>query len=98
MFSVQIGGHHQTSFGSGGADEFEHFFIAVQGLGGPVLGDLGEQPMFDGIPFGGASGVVIRAGTESRLSPVLQLAGRAAAPPVCRTGVLLVFWLRPWPR
>ena len=42
LVSVEIGGHDQASFGAGGANEFEHLFVAVQGLGRPVLGDLGE--------------------------------------------------------
>ena len=52
LVSVEIGGHDQASLGAGGADEFEHFFVAVQGLGSPVFGDLGEQSVLDGIPFG----------------------------------------------
>jgi len=40
------------------ANEVEHFFIAVQWLGSPVFGDLGEQTMLDGIPFGRAGRVV----------------------------------------
>ena len=37
---------------------FEHLFVAVEWLGGPVLGNLGEQPVLYGIPFGGAGRVV----------------------------------------
>jgi len=58
FFSVQIGSDNQAGMGTGGANEAEHFFIAVQWLGSPVLGDLGEQTMLDGIPFGGAGGIV----------------------------------------
>ena len=58
FFSIEIGGHDQSGLGTGGANEFEHLLVAVQGLGGPVLGDLGEQTMLDGIPFGGARRVV----------------------------------------
>ena len=38
--------------GAGVADEIEDFGVAVKRLGGPVLGDFGEQPVLDGIPFG----------------------------------------------
>jgi hypothetical protein len=58
LVSVEIGGHDQASFGAGGANEFEHFVVAVQGFGSPVLGDLGEQPVLDGIPFGSTGGIV----------------------------------------
>jgi len=58
LFSVLIGSHNQAGLGAGGANEFEHLFIAVQGLGSPVLGDFGEQAMLDGIPFGGAGRVM----------------------------------------
>ena len=40
LFSVQIGSHDQARFGTGSANKLEHLFIAVQWLGGPVLGDL----------------------------------------------------------
>ena len=36
LVSVEIGSHDQASFGAGGANEFEHCFVAVQGLGSPV--------------------------------------------------------------
>src|ERR1035437_9372281 len=58
LFAVQIGCHDQARFGTGSADEFEHLFIAVQWLGSPVLGDLREQTMLDGIPFGGSGGIM----------------------------------------
>jgi hypothetical protein len=50
--SVEIGGHDQAGFGGGGANEVEHLLVAFQGLGSPVFWDLGEQAVFDGIPFG----------------------------------------------
>ena len=56
--AVEVGRHRQTSLGSGGTKEVENFLIAVQWLGGPVLGDFGKQAMFDGIPFGSASWIV----------------------------------------
>ena len=53
-----MGGHNQASLSAGCADEFEHLFVAVEGLGHPVFGDLGKQPVLDGIPLGGAGGVM----------------------------------------
>ena len=41
-----------------GTKEVENLLIAVQRLGGPVLGDFGKQAMFDGIPFGSAGRIV----------------------------------------
>ena len=32
LVSVEIGSHDQASFGAGGVDECEHFFVAVQGV------------------------------------------------------------------
>jgi len=58
LVSVEIGGHNQASSSAGRANEFEHLFVAFEGLGGPVLGDLGEQPVLDRIPFGCAGRVV----------------------------------------
>ena len=58
LVSVEIGGHYQASLSAGRADELEHLFVAVEWLGRPVFGDFGEQPVFDGIPFGGAGRVV----------------------------------------
>ena len=58
LVSVEIGGHDQASLSAGRANEFEHPFVAVERLGRPVLGDLGEQAVLDGIPFGGARRVV----------------------------------------
>jgi hypothetical protein len=58
VFAIQIGSHNQAGSGVSGANEFEHFFIAVQGFGSPVPGDFGKQAMLDGVPFGGAGRVV----------------------------------------
>ena len=58
LISVEIGSHNQASLSAGRANEFEHFFVAVEWLSRPVLGDLGEQAVLDGIPFGGARWVV----------------------------------------
>ena|ERR1700720_5046948 len=49
--AIEVGRHRQTSLGRGGPKEVENLLIAVQRLGGPVLGDLGKQAMFDRVPF-----------------------------------------------
>jgi hypothetical protein len=41
--AVEVGGHRQAGLGSGGAKEVANLLIAVQRLGGPVLGDFGKQ-------------------------------------------------------
>src|SRR6266403_4945027 len=56
--AVEVGGDRQTSLGGGGAKEVEDLLIAVERLGGPVLGDFRKQAMFDGIPFGSAGRIV----------------------------------------
>ena len=53
-----MGGHRQSGLSMGGADELEHLFVGEQWLSSPVLGDLGEETMFDGIPFGGAGRIM----------------------------------------
>src|SRR3990170_7510067 len=48
--------------GRGGASEvLEDGLVAVQGSAGPVLADLAEEPVLDGIPLGG-SGRGVRDG------------------------------------
>ena len=56
--TVEVGRHSQTGLSCGGTKEVENLLIAVQRLGGPILGDFGKQAMFDGIPFGSAGGIV----------------------------------------
>jgi hypothetical protein len=73
LVSVEIGGHDQAGFGAGSADEFEHFFVAVQGFGSPVFGDLGEQPVLDGIPFGSAGRIVSDGDREAEAIAQLTL-------------------------
>ena len=63
--AVEVGGHRQTGLGRGGTKEVENLLIAVQRLGGPVLGNLGKQAMFDGIPFGSARRIVSHGHGES---------------------------------
>ena len=73
LFAVQVGSHNQAGSGTGGTNEFEHSFIAVQRLGGPVFGDLGEQTMLDGIPFGGAGRVVSDRSSDAECIAQLSL-------------------------
>jgi hypothetical protein len=56
--AVEVGRHRQTGLGCGGPKEVENLLIAVQRFGSPVLGNLGKQAMFDGIPFGRARRIV----------------------------------------
>jgi hypothetical protein len=54
LVSVEMRGHHKAGLGVGGANEVEHLFVAVEGVGRPMLGNLGEQAVLDGIPLGSA--------------------------------------------
>jgi len=38
--------------------KFEDFGVTVKRFGGPVFGNLGEQAVLDGIPFGSTSGIM----------------------------------------
>jgi len=83
MISIEVGGDGQARPGRGGTDKVEDLLITVEWLGGPVLGDLREQSMFDGIPFGSAGGVVGDGDGETEgvaeLSLEFSLPGPAAA-------------------
>jgi len=56
--AIEVGGDGKAGFGACRSDVVEHFLIAGQGFSGPVLGDLGEQAVFDGVPLGGPGGIV----------------------------------------
>ncbi len=56
--AVQVGGDRQTGLSSSGANKAEDLLIAVERFTGPVLGDLREETMLDGVPFGSARWVV----------------------------------------
>jgi hypothetical protein len=52
LASIKVRRDCQSCSGAGVAYEVEDFRVAIERLGGPVLGDFGEQPVLDGIPFG----------------------------------------------
>ena len=47
----QVGVDFEASRGAGGAGVVEDRLVAVEGTAGPVLADLAEQPMLDGVPL-----------------------------------------------
>ena len=55
---VEGSGDGQSGLSRGSAEEVENLLITLERFGGPVFGDLREQPMFDGIPLGSARGVM----------------------------------------
>ena len=53
------GGRRLTEgLSSGGANEAEVLLVAVERFTGPVFGDLREETMLDGVPFGSTRWVV----------------------------------------
>src|SRR5215469_18765263 len=56
--AVEVRRNGEAGLCFGGADEAQDLLIAVERFAGPVLGDLGKQAVFDGIPFGSAGGIV----------------------------------------
>ena len=48
----------KTGLGCRGAKKVEHGLVALERLASPVLADLTEEAMLDGVPLGGAGGVV----------------------------------------
>ena len=56
--TVEMSTDRHAGLSSGGTNEVKDLVIAVEGFASPVFGDLGEQTMLDGIPFGSTCGVV----------------------------------------
>ena len=58
ILAHQVRAHAQSRGGACGAQVFQDGLVAVQRAGGPVLGDLAEQAVFDGVPLRGGRRVV----------------------------------------
>lgn len=56
--TVEVGGDRQTGLRAGGANEAEDLLVAIERFTGPVFGDLREETMLDGVPFGSTCWVV----------------------------------------
>jgi len=56
--TVKVSVDRQAGLSFGGANEVEDLVIAVERFAGPVLRDLREEPMLDGVPFRSSGGVV----------------------------------------
>ena len=56
--AVEIGGNLEAGLGPGGASLVEDLLVGIQGLARPVARNLGEEAVLNGIPFGGAGGIV----------------------------------------
>ena len=64
---VQFGVDVQPGAGGGGADCGHDDLVAGQGPAAPVHGDVGEQPVLDLVPFGGAGREVARGDLQAGL-------------------------------
>src|SRR3989441_9184536 len=64
---VLDGSDDQSFLGGGMRDELNDHFKRDQGLGTPVEGDVGEEPMFDLIPFTGSRRKMTEIDAESGL-------------------------------
>lgn len=53
---VEFGVDAQAGAGCGGSDGLDDHFVAGQGSSAPVHGEVGEEPVFDLVPLGGAGG------------------------------------------
>ena len=69
--TIQVCSDREPSLRAGGPDESQDLAVAVEGLARPVLGNLGEETMLDGIPLGRTGGIV-RDG-ESEAEPIDEL-------------------------
>jgi len=68
---VEVSGDRQAGLSSGGANEVQDLLITVEWFACPVLGDLGKEAVFNGVPFGSASRVV--GNGESQTERIGQL-------------------------
>src|SRR3974390_608053 len=73
MLAVQVSRDCETGSGAGVADEVEDFGVTIKGFRCPIFGDLGEQAVLDGIPFGSAGGVVSNGYCEPKAVAELAL-------------------------
>jgi hypothetical protein len=58
LATVEVSANRQAGLSFRRANELQDFLVAVEGFAGPVLGDLGEEPVLNGVPFGSARGIV----------------------------------------
>ncbi|HEY6373206.1 MAG TPA: hypothetical protein VIX37_21705, partial [Candidatus Sulfotelmatobacter sp.] len=58
MATIEVSVDGQAGSSCGGANEAEDLRIAVERFASPVLGDLREEAMLDGVPFGSTRGIV----------------------------------------
>src|SRR3989442_13891814 len=80
---IQVRGDRKPCLSAGGADKPEDLLVAVERLAGPVLRDLGEETMLDGIPLERARGVVRHGDGEAEEIDKLGLEfGLPGAPPI----------------
>jgi hypothetical protein len=86
---VLDGSDDQSFLGGGMRDEFNDRFKRDQGLGTPVNGDVGEEPMFDLVPFAGAFRKMTHGDAESGLvgQPLHLTLPQAAASGVGTTSI-----------
>lgn len=56
--TVEVGRDGEAGLSSSGANEAEDLLVTVERFTGPVLGDLREETMLDGVPFGSTRWVV----------------------------------------
>src|SRR5207344_1556951 len=64
---IQGGLHAQPAAGGGGGDGLDDHLVAGQRSAPPVEGDVGEQPVFDLVPLGGARREVADRDLKPRL-------------------------------
>ena len=71
LATVEVSGDRQAGLSFRRPDKIQDLLIAIERFPGPVLGDLGEESVLDGVPFGSAGGVV--GNGESQPERVCQL-------------------------
>ncbi len=70
---IEVSLHPESSFGFRRTDEVEQRGVAAQWFASPVLADLAEQTVLDGIPFGSAGGVMTDRDREAQAIAKLGL-------------------------
>lgn len=77
---IERAGDRKSGAGTGFADETQDGGIINERLSRPVLADLGEEPMVDGIPLGGAGRIM--AGGDEQPEGLDQLSLKGVFPEV----------------
>ena len=79
-FGVERTVNNQSGLSAGAANQPNEGLVVRQGLSCPVLADLAEEPMLDGIPLRGAGGIVTNGDSNLKAVDEFLLQGQLPSP------------------